>query len=41
MLKQHRASQDEAKKLQEKRKQSAISATYKFNDALMKSINDG
>lgn len=41
LLKQHRGGQDEAKKMQEKRKQEAIAATYKFNDALMKSVNDG
>ena len=41
LLKEHRVSQDKNKATQEKLKQEAIAATYKFNEAVLSSINDG
>jgi len=41
LLKEHRANQDKNKTSQEKIKQEAITATYKFNEAVLSSINDG
>nr|CAB3225708.1 biogenesis of lysosome-related organelles complex 1 subunit 1-like [Phallusia mammillata] len=41
MLKQHRGKQYAHKQSQERRRQEATTALYKFNEGVMKSINTG
>lgn len=41
MLKEHRSKQYAHKQSQERRRQEATTALYKFNEGVMRSINSG